>query len=222
VASGVDFLHALIFECAGCSRPISLVHLTEFRNLEPIDGELFRLKCPCGRACDLRGFEARRHWVDEWWPFGLEALNRLHAGQRIEVVEMGLKAHRGTFVAVSAEAIQLREGTTDEPIRKENIRRVTLLDKGHNARNAFLFGAVGVGLGAGIGAVAQGRNKIGRKGPGAGVGAAIGFLGGAVVGIAFALRRIRSSILFSLAPNDGRNFKIIRSEKPSPHVPVSD
>jgi hypothetical protein len=210
------FLHALIFDCAGCSRPISLVHLAEFRNLEPTDGELFRLKCPCGWAGDRRGFEARRHWVDEWRPFGWEALNRLHTGQKIEVVEMGLKTHRGAFLAVSAEAIQLREGTTDEPIRKENIRRVTLLDTGRNARNALIFGAVGVGLGAGIGAAAHGRNKIGGRGPGAGVGAAIGFLGGAVVAIALALRRIRCSTLFSWAPNDGRNFKIIRSENPSP------
>ena len=179
---------------------MSLVHLTAFRNLEPTDGELFRLKCPCGWAGDRHGFEGRRHWVDEWRPFGWEALNRLHAGQKIEVVETGLKTHRGAFVAVSAEAIQLREGTTDEPIGKENITRVTLLDKGHHARNALIFGAVGVGLGAELGAAAQGRNKIGGRGPGAGVGAAIGFLGGAVVGIGLALRRIRSSTLFSLAP----------------------
>ena len=168
----------------GRSRPLSLVQLTEFRNLEPTDGELFRLKCPCGWGGNLRGFEGRRHWVDEWWPFRWEALYRLHAGQRIEVVEMGLKTHRGTFAAVSDDAIQLREGTTGEPIRKENIMRVTLLDKGHHARNTLIYGAVGVGVGAGIGAAAWGPNKIGGRGPGAAVGAAIGFLGGAVVGVA--------------------------------------
>jgi len=222
VANGVAFLHVLVFECAGCSRPISLVHLTEFRNLEPTDGEQFHLRCPCGWAGDLRGFEARRHWVEEWWPFGWQALNRLHAGQRIEVVEMDLKAHRGTFVAISAEAIQLREGTTDEPIRKENFRRVTLLDKGHNARNALIFGAVGVSIGAGIGAVARGPNKIVGRGPGAAVGAAIGFLGGAVLGIALALLRMRSSTLFNFAPKDYRKLKIIRSENPSSHAAASD
>lgn len=65
---GVEYLHVLIFECAGCSQPLSSVRVTEFRNLEPTDGELFSLKCPCGWEADVRGFEARRHWVTEWWP----------------------------------------------------------------------------------------------------------------------------------------------------------
>jgi hypothetical protein len=44
-------------------------------------------------------------------------LNELRVGQRIEVVEMGLKKHRGTFVAVSDEAIRFREGTVVPPQR---------------------------------------------------------------------------------------------------------
>lgn len=199
-----------------------MVRLTEYRNLEPTDGELFRLKCRCGWTGDLRGFEGRRHWVDQWWPVGWQALNRLQEGQKIEVVEIGPKTHRGTFVAVSDDAIQLREGTTDEPIRKEQIMRVTLLGNSHNARNALIFGAVSVGLGAGIGAVARGPNKIGGRRPGATVGAAIGFLCGTVVGVALALRRIRSSTLFNLALDDERDFKIIRSENPSSHAPAND
>ena len=216
------FLHLLVFECAGCSRPISFVHLTGFRNLEPTDGELFRLKCRCGWAGGLRGFESRRHWVDEWWPFGWQALNRLHEGQKIEVVEMDLKTHQGIFVAISDDAIQLRESTTVEPIRKEQIMRVTRLDNGHSARNALIFGALGVGVGAGMGAIARGPNRIGGRHPGAKVGAAIGFLCGTAVGVALALRRIRSSTLFNLASNDGRNFKMIRSENPSSRAPASD
>jgi hypothetical protein len=114
-----------------------------------------------------------------------EALNGLHTGQKIEVVEMGLKEHRGTFVAVSDEAIQLLEGATHEPIKKENVMRVTLLDKNHRLTNVVLFAGVGAGVGAVIGVAAAGnRRQINGKGIGAALGAAIGFLGGAGVGAA--------------------------------------
>src|SRR5579864_2409168 len=84
-----------------------------------------------------------------------EALNSLHAGQKVEVVETGPQKRQGTFVNVSDEAIQLREGSANELIKKDNVMRVTL-DKGHRGRNALIFGAVGAGVGAGIGAVAAG------------------------------------------------------------------
>ena len=89
-----------------------------------------------------------------------DALNTLRPGQRIEVFETNLKNHKGTFSAVTAEAIQLREG---EPfsrgdisvaIPRQNVMRVTLLDKSHRLRNALIFGGVGAGTGAGISAAA--------------------------------------------------------------------
>lgn len=54
------------------------------------------------------------------------ALNALHAGQRIEIIETNLKKHSGTFSTVTDEAIQLREGGSDVGIRKEDVMRVTL------------------------------------------------------------------------------------------------
>ena len=113
-----------------------------------------------------------------------EALNSLHAGQKVEVVETGLKKHQGTFVTVSDEAIELREGSTEEPIKRDNVMRVTALDKGHRGRNALIFGAVGAGVGAGIGAVTAGRYAEFGRGIPAAIGAGIGFAGGAVVGAA--------------------------------------
>ncbi len=111
-----------------------------------------------------------------------EALNSLHAGQRVEVIETSLKEHQGTFVSVSDEAIQLREGSTDEPIKKENVMRVTALDKGHHGRNALIFGALGFGIGAGIGAAAGSGKEFGVVlVP---FGAGIGLAGGAIVGAA--------------------------------------
>jgi hypothetical protein len=83
-------------------------------------------------------------------------LSSLRAGQKIEVVETGLKKHAGTFMTVSDEAIQLREGTVEQAVRKENVLRVTLLEKGHRLRNALIFGAAGAGTGAVIGVAAGG------------------------------------------------------------------
>ena len=83
-----------------------------------------------------------------------DALNTLRAGQKIEVFETNLKNHKGTFSTVTGEAIQLREGGSDVSIQKQNVLRVTLLDKSHRLRNALIFGAVGAGAGAGISAAA--------------------------------------------------------------------
>lgn len=89
-----------------------------------------------------------------------DALNTLRAGQRIEVFETNLKNHKGTFSAVTGEAIQLREGGPSSrgdvtvAIPRQNVMRVTLLEKSHRLRNAFIFGAVGAGTGAGISAAA--------------------------------------------------------------------
>ena len=95
-----------------------------------------------------------------------QALYGLHSGEKIEAVETGMKNHVGIFSTVTEEAIQLREGSDDIGIRKENVARVTALDKSHRLRNALTFAAAGAGTGAGIGAVA------GLLG-GAGIGAAI-------------------------------------------------
>lgn len=117
-----------------------------------------------------------------------EGLESLRAGQKIEVVETSLKKHSGTFLTVSDEAIQLREGATDEAIKKENVMRVTSLENSHHARNALIFGAVGAGVGAGIGAAAyhsctaQSFCIVDARGITTGVGAVIGLAGGAVVG----------------------------------------
>jgi len=89
-----------------------------------------------------------------------EALNALHAGQKIEIIETNLKKHNGTFATVTDEAIQLREGGSDVGIRKENVMRVTLLDKSHRLRNAFIMGGIGARAGAGIGAAASRCSSI--------------------------------------------------------------
>ena len=85
-----------------------------------------------------------------------ENLKALRAGEKIEVVEMSLKTHKGTVVTVSEETLNFREGATDQTMKKEIVMRVSQLEKSHRLRNALIFGAVGAGAGAGIGVAAGG------------------------------------------------------------------
>src|SRR6266571_4244174 len=107
--------------------------------------------------CSLHAQDKKADW---------KALYGLRSGEKMELIETGMKKHVGTFSTVTDEAIQMREGANDIGIRKENVARVTMLDKSHRLRNAFIFGASGAGVGAGFGAV------VGLAG-GAGVGAAV-------------------------------------------------
>ncbi len=84
----------------------------------------------------------------------------------------------------------MREGSNDIGIPKENVARVTVLDKSHRFRNAFIFGAVGAGAGAGIGAATSRCSNstdtfcgIGR-GIAVGLGGLVGLAGGAGIGAA--------------------------------------
>jgi hypothetical protein len=124
---------------------------------------------------------------DDW-----KALNGLRSGEKIELIETGMKKHVGTFSTVTEEAIQLREGSNDVGIRKESVARVTRLEKSHRLRNAAILGVVGTGAGAGIGAAASRCSNangslnfcgLGR-GVAVGIGAVIGLAGGAGVGAA--------------------------------------
>jgi hypothetical protein len=105
-------------------------------------------------------------------------------GEKIDVVETSMKKHTGTFAIVSEESIQIREGSNEIGIRKENVARVSLLDKNHRLRNALIFAAVGGGVGAGIGAVAAGPHAFLGRGPATAFGAGIGLIGGAATGAA--------------------------------------
>src|SRR5258708_7851100 len=96
--------------------------------------------------CALRAQNKR----DDW-----KTLYDLRSGEKIELIETGMKKHVGNFSTVTEEAIQLREGSNDIGIRKESVARVTRLEKGHRLRNALILGAVGAGAGAGIGAAAS-------------------------------------------------------------------
>jgi hypothetical protein len=119
-----------------------------------------------------------------------KALYGLRSGEKIELVETGMKKHVGTFSTVTEEAIQMREGSADIGIPKENVARVTVLDKSYRLRNAFLLGVVGAGAGAGIAAAASrcpnSTNTFNLCGLGRSaeiaIGSVVGLAGGAGIG----------------------------------------
>src|SRR6266581_6505910 len=128
--------------------------------------------------CSLHAQDKKADW---------KALYGLRSGEKMELIETGMKKHVGTFSTVTDEAIQMREGANDIGIRKENVARVTVLDKSHRLRNAFIFGAAGAGIGAvstrcsnstdwfcGFGrSIAVGLGGLVGLAGGAGIGAAI-------------------------------------------------
>jgi hypothetical protein len=133
--------------------------------------------------CSLRAQDKRGDW---------KALYGVRSGEKIELVETSMKKHVGTFSTVTDEAVQLREGANDIGIAKENVARVTMLDKSHRGRNALILGAAGAGAGAGIGAAASRCSTsttsfnlcgIGR-GVAVGFGGVVGLAGGAGIGAA--------------------------------------
>ena len=108
-------------------------------------------------------------------------LDSLHAGERIRVADTSYKKHSGAFVSFSDQAITIEEKHGAETIQRGEVSGVSLAGR-HRLRNALVGGAIGAGAGAGIGAAAGSSNKIGGRGAMAALFAAVGFVGGAVVG----------------------------------------
>ena len=138
------------------------------------------LLCVLGLSC-ASGAQTNRAWAN---------LSALQAGQKVQIVDMNSKKHSGAFVSVSDKAISYQEAAGEQMIQKQDVRSVKLMENKHRLRNTLIGGAVGAGAGAGIAAAAdhpcssQGFciDPIGRGGA-AGIGAVVGFVGGAVVGV---------------------------------------
>jgi hypothetical protein len=61
-----QFVHALLFACSQCRRPIALAIASFNRNVDDIDGRCYRLQCSCSWAGEFLGIEAKKHWVESW------------------------------------------------------------------------------------------------------------------------------------------------------------
>ena len=93
-------------------------------------------------------------------------------------------------MSISDTAISYRETNGERSIPKQDVRSVKVMDHKHRLRNTLIVAGVGAGVGAGIGAALHKPCSsqsfcldIGGAALPAGIGAVVGGLGGAVVGI---------------------------------------
>ncbi len=80
-------------------------------------------------------------------------LSRLRAGQKVEVVDMKLKATAGRFTAFSEGTISLLVGKDQISIPRANVLSVKNRESSHRRRNTLLGLAIGAAGGLAIGAI---------------------------------------------------------------------
>ncbi len=86
--------------------------------------------------------------LDSW-----ENLRQLHAGQKIEVVDMKLRPVQGDFISYSETAVSLRVGRDEVSIPRAQVLSVKNRQRSHRGRNALLGLAVGTAGGLATGAI---------------------------------------------------------------------
>ncbi len=143
--------------------------------------KIFLLLFVLGLSCPAFAQTDRASWAN---------LSGLRAGQKIQVVGMTSKKHSGNFVSVSDTAISFRAATGEQIIPKQDVLSVKLAENKHRLRNTLIVAGVGAGVGAGIGAALHKPCSsqsfcldIGGAALPAGIGAVLGGVGGAVVGV---------------------------------------
>lgn len=112
-----------------------------------------------------------------------ENLQRLRAGQKIDVVDQKLKTHRGEFSSFDEGAITVSLKDGPQRVARADVFRVSSRESSKRLRNAAIGAAIGAAAGLAIGAPLdyrfsnEGREHIAKTlfiPIGAGVGAAIG------------------------------------------------
>jgi hypothetical protein len=151
------------------------------KKIGPLMGKIFLLIFVFGPSCAAFAQADRASWAN---------LSGLQPGQRIQVAGMTSKKHSGNFVSVSDTGISYRETNVEQSIPKQDVLSVKLMEHKHRLRNTLIVAGVGAGVGAGIGAALHKSCPsqsfcldIGGAALPAGIGAVLGGLGGAVVGI---------------------------------------
>jgi hypothetical protein len=112
-------------------------------------------------------------------------LNRLKAGQEIEVVESSLKRQSGKFVTVTDELLTVKENGSDVSVKREEVIRVSTSSGPKRGEHALIGFLVGGAIGAGIGAASGSKTGFfggSSRGIYALVGIVIGAPSGAIVG----------------------------------------
>jgi hypothetical protein len=115
---------------------------------------------------------------DNW-----DHLKQLNPGQKIEVVDTSMKSLRGPFVSVSAEAITLEVGKSQESIERTQVVRVSVRDTSHRTRNILLGSGILGGIAVAATAVPlMASGNEGNSCPACAAAIAAGFGGGAALG----------------------------------------
>jgi hypothetical protein len=115
-------------------------------------------------------------------------LNRLKAGQGIEVIESSMKSHLGQFLTVTDESLSLQEKGSDVSIKRADVVRVSTSSAPRRGEHSLIGLVVGGAIGAGVGALAgSSGSKTGfldfnTRGIAALIGVALGAPSGALVG----------------------------------------
>jgi hypothetical protein len=111
-------------------------------------------------------------------------LSALRKGQKIQVDDTNSKKYFGTFLNVSDTAISTQGNASEQSILRPQVRSVKLMENSHRLRNTLLGAGIGAGAGGGVTAAAwEQHGFLGSKPTGAAVGAIIGGLSGAIVGV---------------------------------------
>ena len=112
-----------------------------------------------------------------------DSLKQLAVGQKIQIVEMSLKDHQGTFVAFTGDTIEMDVQGKRTGYQRDSILRVSSRGPSKRGRHALYGTAIGAGAGAIIGYLAGASyHEEGEEGVfmlvftpiGAGVGALTG------------------------------------------------
>jgi hypothetical protein len=110
-------------------------------------------------------------------------LNRLKAGQGIEVIESSMKRHAGKFVTLTDQLLTLKEKGSNVSVKREDVGRVSTSSGPKRGEHALIGLVVGGAIGAGIGAASGSKGGfLDTRGIGALVGIVIGAPSGALVG----------------------------------------
>ncbi len=116
-------------------------------------------------------------------------LNRLQAGQKVQVVQMDMKSLKGRFLGFTEETISVRVKKDEVAVARADVLRISLRGKPRRTRNTLIGLGTGAGIGLAVGAGVDAASKepnctflclpnIGKQ-----VFTPLGFLIGGVVGV---------------------------------------
>lgn len=60
----VRYAHTFLFACPNCNFPIATSRIANQKNLEPLEGETFKIRCAhCGAVSNISGLLSKMHFV---------------------------------------------------------------------------------------------------------------------------------------------------------------